>query len=286
MPEPLDMILDTLACIVCRTGHLIRIDKDTLRCGDCGKSYRIINNVPCFVAEGETDFSEVMEADRQKFLEAKRLAYFKDSFVSRLYNHYHKYAASRRELLSADAITVDIGFGMGEHYPFITESEKTAARFIGVDTDRFKLEHFNAAHPEMPVIQASALRLPFRAATVDVVQLLATLEHFEVADATAVLHEALRVLKPGGYLIACYPAEGSLLLRGGQIAIHRLIRFESGFDFEQAEVHHHYATAKEIGAMLTAMPGLSRLETIHYPLNLNNIHLSLFLNELYRKDEA
>jgi SAM-dependent methyltransferase len=136
----------------------------------------------------------------------------------------------------------------------------------------------------VPVIQASALNLPFRDASVDLVQLLATLEHFDADSAAVVLHEAMRVLKPGGHLIVCYPAEGSLLLRCGQIIMHTLIRFKTGFDLEHEEVHHHSATARDIQAALLSTPGLSLQESVHYPLNLKIFNLSLFLNEMYRKE--
>lgn len=284
MPDSLSKILAKLACISCQSGRLCRVSPVMLQCSDCKTVYPVINGIPCFVPESLVLFSEVAGEDRKKFLQMKAFAYSGSSWSGKLYNHYHAYAAARRRLLPAYSVTLDIGCGIGEHYPFITASEKSESRFIGLDTDRFKLEHFSANHPEIAVLQGSACHLPLRDASIDIVQLLATLEHFAADEAAAVLDEALRVLKPGGYLIACYPAEGSLLLRAGQVIMHTLIRLKTGFNLEREEVHHHHATAREIKSMLLAAPGLALRESIHFPLNIRNIHLSLFLNELYQKE--
>ncbi|MDU0459009.1 MAG: class I SAM-dependent methyltransferase [Geobacteraceae bacterium] len=284
MPEPLNKILDKLVCISCASGRLSCPVPETLLCGSCQATFRVVNGIPCFVAEELVSFSEVNETERQHFIDAKQVAYFSRSLISRLYNSYHQYAASRRTLLPA-ALTLDIGFGIGEHYPFVSAREKAEASFIGLDIDRFKLEYFSALHPELPVVQASALQIPFRDESFDVIQLLATLEHFDAATAAAVLGEAMRVLKPGGHVLACYPAEGSLLLRTGQLIMHGWLRMKTGFDLEHEEVHHHVLSARDIQSLLLSVPGLERCESINYPMNVNNIQLSLFLNEMYRKDQ-
>lgn len=286
MPEPLNKLLDKLACVACSSGYLCRVNPETLQCSACKTVYPIVNGIPCFVSGDLIHFSEVPAEERENFLQMKDFAYSGNSLAGKLYNHYHTYAAARRGRLPSDSVTLDIGFGVGEHYPYVSHLEKAESRFIGLDTDRFKLEYFNGCHPDVPVIQASALHLPFRDSSMDVVQLLAILEHFDVDGAKAVINEALRVLKPEGHLVACYPAEGSLLLRGGQFVMHSLIRLKTGFDLEREEVHHHHVTAKTIQAMLLATPGLSLRESIHYPLNIKTIHLSLFLNELYQKEHS
>jgi len=284
MPEPLNKILDKLACVSCPLGYLCRVNPETLQCSACKTVYPIVNGIPCFVPDDLIHFSEVPAEEREKFLQMKEFAYSGNSLTGKLYNNYHTYAAAWRRRLSLDADILDIGCGIGEHYPFISDSEKSGSRFIALDIDRFKLDHFHTNHPEIALLQGSACRLPFRAASFDILQLLATLEHFTVDEVAAVLREALRVLKPGGYLIACYPAEGSLLLRGGQFVMHSLIRLKTGFDLEREEVHHHHVTAQTIQTMLLATPGLSLRESIHYPLDVKTIHLSLFLNELYQKE--
>jgi SAM-dependent methyltransferase len=54
------------------------------------------------------------------------------------------------------------------------------------------------------VLAGNGLELPFRAASMDCVVALDVIEHF--ADDLAVLHEARRVLRPGGVLAASVPA--------------------------------------------------------------------------------
>jgi SAM-dependent methyltransferase len=178
---------------------------------------------------------------------------------------------------------VDVGFGIGEHYPFITEKEKVDGTFIGVDLDRFKLEHFSSLHPEITVLQASAFRLPFAASTVDLVQMLAILEHFPSGEITGLLDESLRILKPGGILIACYPAEGGLLLKFCQRVMHGYLKCRTGFDLDKGAIHRHLAAAEEIRSILGGRRELERIESRFYPLGVKSVELSLFVNETYRK---
>jgi len=125
--------------------------------------------------------------------------------------------------------------------------------------------------------------LPLAGNSVDVLQSLATLEHFDRTDMVRVVDEFLRVLKPGGALIVCYPAEGSLLLRLSQLCMHRLIKLKTGYDLEREGSHHHPSTAMEIRSVLRKRPDLKNVESIYFPLHLPSINLSLFLNEMYIK---
>ncbi len=278
--------MEILVCTVCGEGVAADSLEQEFACHTCGTVFNCINGVPCFVAKELEQFTEVPPAEREKFLEMKRIAYSDDSLVSRMYNHYHRYAARKRSESGEKLLTVDIGFGIGEHYPFITEAEKAAGAFIGVDLDRFKLEHFSVLHSEIPVLQASAFRLPLRDGAVDAVQLLATLEHFSVADLDRVVAESLRVLKPGGLLIVCYPAEGSFLLKLCQMFMHGYLRIRTGFDLDKGQIHSHLVKAVEIQCVLRNRADLQRIETCHYPLNLKWLNCVLFVNELYRKNQT
>lgn len=278
------IILKYLICTSCGSADLVCLDSGgAIVCRQCGTRYRVINGIPALVPPEMIHFSEVPVSERQRFMSAKNLAYFGNSPVSLMYNHYHRYAAAGRRKCGATPLTLDIGSGIGEHYPFVTSSEKDACSFIGVDLDRFKLEHYLAQHPEIPLLQADAAALPLGDSLFDCVQLLATLEHFHGDQLRKVIAEAVRVLKPGGLLIACYPAEGSLLLKAGQKAMHALIRIRTGFDLDLESVHHHVASAAEIGVALAENREIVSLESSYYPLNLLSSHLALFVNELYRK---
>jgi len=282
--KSINHILAFLICADCKAARLeVSADDHEIVCHACSRKFRIINSVPCFVADDFAGFSEVAPENRAGFLEAKRMAYFEKSPVSSMYNHYHRYAAARRLESGPCPRTLDIGFGVGEHYPYITAAERRSFSFIGVDLDRFKLEYFTTHHPYVPVLQADAFSLPFADNCMEVVQLLATLEHFSPLEINRFLDEALRPLQPGGVLIVCYPAEGGLLLRACQILMHALIRYRTGFDLESETMHRHLATAGEIRAVLGKRADLERVETRSYPFNSSNLNISLFINEQYRK---
>jgi len=273
-----------MICIDCKSDKLEIADDDRMIiCRQCGSASRIINNVPCCVADELASFSEVAPEKRANFLEAKQLAYFAKSPISALYNHYHKYAAFRRLQVGKTPRTLDIGFGIGEHYPFVTEAERQNRSFIGIDLDRFKLEYFTATHPELPVLQADLFNLPFADHCMEVVQILATLEHFPLPEIGKILDEALRTLKPGGVLIVCYPAEGGVFLRICQLLMHILIRMKTGFNLESEQMHRHRASAREIRRLLGKRTDLERSDTRNYPFNITSISLALFVNEQYRK---
>jgi len=277
-------LIGMLACIDCLSGHLLSDEvSGEIRCQDCSSIFKVVRDIPAFVPSELLNYSEVPLSERETFLKMKSLAYSGDSAVSRMYNHYHRYAARKRSELGEKRLTVDVGFGIGEHFPFISEKEKVAGAFIGVDLDRFKLEHFSSTHPEIPVVQASAFRLPFAAGSVDLVQFLATLEHFSPGEITGLLDEALRILKPGGSLIACYPAEGGLLLKLGQRVMHTYLKGRTGFDLDKGAVHRHLTGAGEIRSLLGGRKELERLESLFYPFGVKSVGFSLFINELYRK---
>lgn len=281
------VLFNVLACTDCRSGRLIFDEVSSeIRCRNCDKTFKTVNGVPAFVADELIPFSEIPSAEREKFLGMKRTAYGEESFVSRMYNNYHRFAAQKRSELGEKRVTVDVGFGIGEHYRFIAEKEKIDGAFIGIDLDRFKLEYFSELHPELPVLQASAFRLPFADSSVDLVQLLATLEHFSSGEIVSLLDEAVRILRPGGSLIACYPAEGGLLLRLCQVIMHVYLKRKTGFDLDSGAVHRHLTGAKEIRAILGSRKALERLETCFYPCGIKSVQFSLFVNEIYRKRDT
>lgn len=277
-------ILGLLKCVGCGS-HALEVPADggSVVCNGCGATFRIVNNVPCFVPDELIDFSEVAPEKRGRFIAAKEMAYSGTSLVNRMYNHYHEYAAARRRMVGTCPRTLDIGFGVGEHYPHLAEEERKGFSFIGVDLDRFKLEFFASGHPAFPVLQADVFRLPFADNSMEVVQILATLEHFSPDDISLILDEALRTLQRGGVLIVCYPAEGGALLRVCQVLMHTAIRLKTGFDLEHEHIHRHLSSAVDIRNILGNRPDLERSETRYYPLNLPLMSCALFVNEQYRK---
>lgn len=280
----INAIIGLLFCVDCHADGLLFDEiAAEIRCQNCCRTFKVVNGIPAFVPDELLSFSEISPSEREKFLEMKRVAYAGSGFVRRMYNHYHRFAAEKRIKPGEKRISVDVGCGIGEHYPFITEEEKANSSFIGIDLDRFKLEHFSMLHPEIPVLQADAVRLPFADKSVDTLQLLATLEHFSEREIVDLLDEFSRIVKPGGSLIVCYPAEGGLLLKFSQLLMHAYLKGRSGFDLDNGAVHRHLSGAAEIRAILGGRKELTRVETCYYPCGISSINLSLFVNELYRK---
>jgi SAM-dependent methyltransferase len=243
--------------------------------------YGVVAGIPALVSAEQEQYSDVPSDRWEAFLAMKQRAYGSRSFVGWLYNHYHRYAAERRRDYGACPLTVDVGFGIGEHAPFVSADELLAASFIGIDLDRRKIAWYRATGGEIPVIQASAGRLPFADGSIDVVQMLAVLEHFPPGGIGAIVAEAVRVLRPGGGLIACYPAEGSPLLRVAQKIMHSYLRSASGFDLEHEGAHYHPATAADVRRALAGSVELTCRDSRRFPLGRLGAAGTLFFNETY-----
>lgn len=272
-----------LFCLSCNHFPLMLKSSHTFVCSVCNHEYPSIHGVPCFVSDEFRDFSEVPPSSRSSFLKMKEATYFQPSMTRNLYIQYHQYARQQRLLSGKIPTTLDIGFGMGEHYPFISVEEKKKKSFIGVDIDRFKLEHFVASHRDVPVLQASAFKLPFRPESFDVVQLLATLEHFSSNQISIVLNEAVRVMKNNGILIVCYPAEGSILLRLGQIMMNKILRKKTGFDLDREEAHHHKLGGNDILGIICSLSMLQNIDTSYFPFKVPVFPITLFINQTFTK---
>jgi SAM-dependent methyltransferase len=93
---------------------------------------------------------------------------------------------------------LDVGCGTGA----TTASLSAFGDVIGLDLGPAALRHARARG--LPVARGSAERLPVRAASLDVVVALDVLEHLD--DDRRALDEMLRVLRPGGLLLATVPA--------------------------------------------------------------------------------
>ena len=92
---------------------------------------------------------------------------------------------------------VDIGCG---RMPYRKELEPLVASYIGVDHPQVSKLYTSDIKPE---VLADAKKLPFKKNSFNIALLLQVLEH--VDDPLKVIHEAARVLKPGGVLILSVP---------------------------------------------------------------------------------
>jgi SAM-dependent methyltransferase len=103
-----------------------------------------------------------------------------------------------RRYAPADARILDVGCGTGA----TTAHLGAAGSVCGLDAAPTALRHASARG--LPVACASAQQLPVRDSVLDVVVALDVLEHLD--DDRRALSEILRVLRPGGVLLATVPA--------------------------------------------------------------------------------
>lgn len=100
------------------------------------------------------------------------------------------------------AVILDIGCGTGSNLALV-EQLFPAARRLGLDLDRGALAYSRKRELGVHLLRGSGSILPLQNASVDCIVALDFIEHIE--DDTALLSEFLRVLKPGGELVASVP---------------------------------------------------------------------------------
>jgi len=131
----------------------------------------------------------------------------------------------RRALLLSEARSgervLDLGCGAGR---FVKALQEAGADPVGVELAEAALERARAVAPgaELHRLEDDGT-IPLGHHTVDLVWCSEVLEH--AADAATLLHEARRVLKPGGRLLVTVPYHG----RAKDVLI-SLARFERHFD--------------------------------------------------------
>lgn len=99
----------------------------------------------------------------------------------------------------AGARLLDVGCGTGSSRTIYAR----AGRYVGLDHSFAAVRHARSVHGSERWVGGDALQLPFADRSFDVVAFSSVLHH--IADRTAALREALRVLRPGGRVFAFDP---------------------------------------------------------------------------------
>jgi ubiquinone/menaquinone biosynthesis C-methylase UbiE len=118
------------------------------------------------------------------------------------------------------AAVLDLGAGTGVLAPYLREMLAAEGMLVSLDVS-FEMARHAAMkdYGKGGVLQATAMRLPVRGASMDTVVCFAAFPHFE--DKCAALKEMFRVLKPGGNAVVAHLLSRAELSRhhGGHSAV-------------------------------------------------------------------
>jgi 2-polyprenyl-3-methyl-5-hydroxy-6-metoxy-1,4-benzoquinol methylase len=139
---------------------------------------------------------------------------------------------------------LDLATGEGGFVELLAHYLRDHAAIVGIDADGPAVEtaiaHFDRA--EIQFVQMKGERLGFAAGCFDTVAISASLHH--LADIPAVLAEARRVLKPGGYFIlAEMHRDGQTEAQRTLIALHHWVADVAS---AQGLVHNHTLSRSEL----------------------------------------
>jgi SAM-dependent methyltransferase len=126
----------------------------------------------------------------------------------RLLSYVGRWGRARRWLPTDARRVLDIGSAFGYGTAALTGYGRGRRWVIGVERDPGHVRHAARSYPWLPLVHADASALPVADGTVDAVILLDVLEH--MTHPAAVLADARRVLRPGGFLIFSVPHRGLL----------------------------------------------------------------------------
>jgi ubiquinone/menaquinone biosynthesis C-methylase UbiE len=117
------------------------------------------------------------------------------------YEHWHRYHYVLPLVAGKSVLDVACGEGYGSAL-----MSRHAAEVCGVDISAEAIEHGRHAYADrsnLKLVEASCTKLPFEAATFDIVVSFETIEH--IHEQAEFLDEVRRVLKPAGVLILSCP---------------------------------------------------------------------------------
>ena len=116
---------------------------------------------------------------------------------------------------------LDLGAGTGVLAPYLREMLRTEGMLVSLDVSFEMARHaaMKDSYATGGVLQATAMRLPVRDASMDTVVCFAAFPHFE--DKLEALKEMFRVLKPGGNVVVAHLLSRTELARhhGGHSAV-------------------------------------------------------------------
>lgn len=112
-------------------------------------------------------------------------------------------------LFAPETRVLDVGCGTGNYAAALTAA--TSCRVSGVDPSQRMLDCARAAAPWESLAQGNAENLPFGDDSFDVVMSTDVIHH--ISDRDAYFREAIRVLRPGGYVVTVTDSHHNILRR-------------------------------------------------------------------------
>jgi len=182
-------LLPLLRCLRC--GERLESFGRLLKCGRCGASFPVIKDIPVLL---ERDDEEKIWEDYFDRLGGKR----GDRETANSYFSRRNFLFVRRQLLKlvgevSGLPVLDVGCGTG-HF---SQSLAAANFLVGVDISLEMAGH--ALSKGLAVTQSSGRRLPFAAGCFALVIANNVVQSFK--DSQPLIHELVRVAKPGGRII-------------------------------------------------------------------------------------
>lgn len=153
-----------------------------------------------------------------------------------------------------DKTILDIGCGVGT---YVKRFRKFSAKVVGVDVEFERVKRGSADSPNLMVAEGE--HLPFESNCFDIILLNEVIEH--VADDAQTLREAVRVAKPGGYVVVyapnrLYPLETHGIYVGKKF-IYRLTPFVNwtpNFIRNKFVPHARVYLGKDLNRLIRGLP--------------------------------
>jgi ubiquinone/menaquinone biosynthesis C-methylase UbiE len=248
------------ACPECQTTVVVDRGKGYL-CQKCSNTFPVIDNIPVF--SGQLDYygeikkdlmsNLLVDAEKTGYHEALR-KYLKDPWVFRYAMDESR--AKWIEIIphSPETRVLDVGCGWGTNAIPMSRCVKEVVALDGT-YERVKFVEIRARQERLPSVVpvvATALKLPFPAASFDVVTFNGVIEWLGLADKRVpprvnqerAIGEAYRVLKPGGKIYIGIENRFSLRYWLGQADDHSFMRFTSLLPRWLADVYCRWRTGE------------------------------------------